>query len=147
MAQCNLYPSLCITLYLISHPSVPRTLITSPIPPPRPPSLLPPPTIKLLLPQLPINLVVRLAHPPPQPLPPFHPRLVPLFLNPGLEVLGADPAGIDFGEEREERAHFALLCGCGTGGVGGRDAVQEGPGVVSEGVNVRGAVGGKGRCC
>ena len=85
-----------------------------------------------------------LAHPPPQPLPPFHPRLVPGLLHPGLEIVGAYPAGIDPREEREEGAHVVLLLGGGARGVGGGDAVQEGPGVGAEGVDVGGAVRGEG---
>ena len=97
----------------------PKSLITSPILPPRPPPLLPPPTIKFLLPQLPINLIMRLTHPLAQPLPPLHSWLVSPPAHPLLEILRADPAGIDLREQGEERAHVGLLLGRGGGRVGG----------------------------
>ena len=68
--------------------------IASSVLPPCPPSLLPPRTLKLLLAQLPIDLIMRLAHPPPQPRPSFNPRLVPPFPHPLLEILCACPARI-----------------------------------------------------
>lgn len=89
---------------------------------------------------------MRLTHPPPQPLPPFHPRFIPLLLHPSLEIFGADPAGIYSGEEGKKGAHFALLCGGGLGGVGRGDTMQERPSVVSESVNIWGTVWGEGRC-
>ncbi len=110
-------------------PSPPLHLYTLPTPlPPRPPPLLPPPTLKLLLPQLPINLIMRLTHPPAQLPPPPHPRPIPLLRHPLLEILGAGPAGVEAREEVQELGHFALLGGGCGGGVGGGEGVEEGPG-------------------
>ena len=104
--------------------------ITPPILPPSPPPLLPKPTIKLLLPQLPIHLIMRLTHPRPEILPAPQPRLIPSrrLGHPRPEVIRAHPAGIQAREEREEGAHFGLLLRAGFGGVGGCEGVEEGPG-------------------
>lgn len=87
---------------------------------------------------------MRLAHPPPEPLPPLHPRLVPPPRHPSLKVLRARPARVQAREEGEELPHFGLLGGGGVGGVGGGEGVEEGPGGAAEGVDVGGAVGWEG---
>lgn len=116
--------------------------ITPPIPPPTPPPLLPPPALKLPLPQLPIDLVMRLAHPPAQRLPPLHPRPVAPRPHPRLEILRARPARVQARKEGQELLHLGLLGGGCGGRVGGREGVEEGPGGAAEGFDVGGAVGG-----
>lgn len=119
--------------------------ITAPVPPAGPPPLLPPPALKLPLAQLAIDLVVRLAHPPPEPLAPLHPRLVAPAPHPPLKVLGARPARVQPRKQRQELPHLRLL-GRGRGGrVRGRERVQERPGGAAERFHVRGAV--RGRWC
>lgn len=89
--------------------------ITPPILPPRPPPLLPKPTIKLRLPQLPINLIMRLTHPPSKLLPPAKLGLVipTRVRHPALEIIRAYPARIQSGEKFQEPAHILLLlCVC-----------------------------------
>ncbi|KAB8293315.1 hypothetical protein EYC80_007641 [Monilinia laxa] len=95
----------------------PLNLTTPPILPARPPPLLPLPTIKLLLAQLPIHLVMRLTHPPPKFIPTLGPYLI--FSHVGLEVFGADPAGVELGEERHEGLHVGAIGGGGGGRVAG----------------------------
>lgn len=106
------------------------TSITPTILPPRPPPLLPKPTIKLLLPQLPVNLIMRLTHPPPKLLPPTQLRLIPptRVRHPRPEIVRAHPARVQLGKEPQEALHVLLvLCG-GLFGVCGGHGVQEGPG-------------------
>lgn len=118
---------------------------TAPIPRPlRPPPLPHLAAIKLLLPQFPIDLIVRLTHPPPQPLPPFGPGLIPRPPHPVPEILRAMPARVQLGEQGQELGHLGLLGFGGRGRVGGGHGVEEGPGGAAEGFNVRGAVGGEG---
>ena len=113
-----------IYIYTIIH-STPHYIyvesITPPILPPSPPPLLPKPTIKLLLPQLPIHLIMRLTHPRPEILPPTQPRLIPprRLRHPRPEVIRAHPARVQAREEREEAAHLGLLLGAGFRWVGG----------------------------
>lgn len=76
----------------------PISRITPPIPPPGPPPLLPPTTIELSLAQLDIHRIMRLAHPAAKLLTVADPRRIPIFLHPGPEVVGADPARIEFRE-------------------------------------------------
>ena len=106
----NIYTIMYSTLHYIYPES-----ITPPILPPSPPSLLPKPTIKLLLPQLPIHLIMRLAHPRPEILPPTQPRLIPTrrLSHPRPEVIRAHPARVQAREEREEAAHLGLLLSAG----------------------------------
>lgn len=134
--QQALPPHFPPNLHLSTPPLLPS------LPPARPPPLLPPPTVKDVLAQLPIDLVVGLAHPPSQTGAALDGRGVAGPLHPGAEVVGADPAGVEGGEEVEELSHFGLLGRGGGGGVGGGDGVEEGPGVGAEGGDVGGAVGG-----
>jgi len=69
-----------------------RLSTTASILPSRPPPLLPLRTIKLLLPQLPVNLVVRLTHPLPKLVPTLRPH--PTLHHKLLEILGTHPARI-----------------------------------------------------
>lgn len=71
--------------------------ITPTILPPRPPPLLPPRTIKLLLPQLPINIIMRATKPHPKLPPALHLRLT--LRDVALEVLRAGPARVELCEE------------------------------------------------
>lgn len=82
-----------------SHPYLSSTTstayedsITASILPPRPPPLLPLPAIKLLLSQLPINLIMRLTHPFPKLVSTLRPHLI--LRHPDLEIGRADPAWI-----------------------------------------------------
>ncbi len=85
-----------------------------------------------------------LTHPPSQPLPPLHPRFIPLQSHPRLEILRARPARIQFREKSEELAHFGLLSWRGCLGVGGAEGVEESPGGAAESFDVGGAIGGLG---
>lgn len=110
------------------HHQTRRVLITTPILPTRPPPLLPKSAIKLLLAQLPIDLIMRLAHPIPKIVPPPQSRPISLLRHPRLEVLCARPARVQPREEAEETAHLALLfLGCGLR-VHGCEGVEQGPG-------------------
>jgi hypothetical protein len=130
----------CLYIYK-SLQQTPSQSITSPILPPRPPPLLPLSTLKHILSQFPINLIMRLTHPPPEHISPLQARLIPLRLHPRLEIVGADPARVKLGEEREELRHLRLVLGrCGRG-VGRCQRVEERPGAGAQGVDVGGAVG------
>lgn len=123
----------------------PETLLqtpstTPPILPPCPPPLLPLTTIKHLLPQLPIHLVMRLAQPAAKLIP--APRLDLLFPQIGLEILGADPARVEFRKEMHKVLQIGLLLGSGRGRVGGGDGVEESPGAPAELLDVGRAVVG-----
>lgn len=87
---------------------------------------------------------MRLAHPPSQPVPSLHPRLVPLDRHPRPEIVRAHPARIQLREQREELAHLGLLRRRRPGRVRGGDGVQERPGAAAELLDVGGAVGGGG---
>lgn len=88
---------------------------------------------------------MRLAHPPPQSLPPLHPRLVPPPRHPLPKVLRARPARIQLPEQLQELPHFGLLRWCGDRRVRAAHGVQERPGGAAKGLDVGGAVGGEGR--
>ena len=90
----------------IVHFSTRSSRITPPILPPRPPPLLPLPTIKLLLPQLDINRIMRLAHPLPKLAATANARCIDL--HPVLEVLGAHPARVQLAERAQERGCLGL---------------------------------------
>jgi len=112
-----------------SHlPLIPYLLnleITPPILPPRPPPLLPLLTIKLLLPQLLIHSIMRLAHPLPKLVPRTDSRCV--LLHPLLEVFGAHPAWVQFAKCGEEGFGFGLQLGRWVRGVCAGYRVEEGP--------------------
>lgn len=75
--------------------------------PTRNPPLLPFRTIKHTLPELPIDLIMRLAKPASKLLPALRSNLLPLHIT--LEILRADPAGVQFPKEAHEGFHFALF--------------------------------------
>jgi hypothetical protein len=114
---------------------------TSPILPPSPPSFLPLVAIKATLPQLLINRIMRLTHPPPKIIPIAHPRLIPI-LHPRSEIVGARPAGIHFAKQADECLRLALLGEGWSLRVSGCQGVQEGPGGAAELLDVWWAVGG-----
>lgn len=84
---------------------------------------------------------MRLAHPLAELLAVADPGRIPVFLHPRAEIVGADPAGVEFGEEGEELFGFLLVGWGGLDGVGGGEGVEEGPGAAAELVDVWGAVG------
>lgn len=84
---------------------------TPPIPRPSPPPLLQAhrPTIKRLLPQLDIDLIMRLTHPTHQPPPPRQPLSLKRILpppHPRLEILRAVPARVEPAEQGQELFHL-----------------------------------------
>lgn len=103
--------------------------IASPILPPGPPPLLPEAAVKLLLPQLAIDGVVRLAHPVAELGAAGEPRLVApsRLVHPRAEIVRAHPARVQAREEVQERAHLGLLLGRGRRRVCGCQRVQECP--------------------
>jgi hypothetical protein len=125
----------------VMHFSTTSSRITPPILPPRPPPLLPLPTIKLLLPQLNINRIMRLAHPLPKLAATAHARCIDL--HPLLEVLGAHPARVQLAERAQERGCLGLQRRFGLLGVCGGDRVQEGPRRAAQLGDVRWAVFGE----
>lgn len=116
-----------------------RQLIASAVLPPRPPPLVHPRTVKLGLPQLPIDVVVRPAQPLRKLVPARHLRLLPRHV--ALEVLGAHPARVQLGEEPDEAEQVRLLRPRRLLRVRRRDGVEERPGAASEGLDVGRAVG------
>jgi hypothetical protein len=88
---------------------------------------------------------VRPAHPESKHILPFDPGRVARLRHPVAEVVGADPARVQLGEEGEELLRFALKAGWGRGGVGRGKGMQEGPGAAAELFNVGRAVGVEGR--
>ena len=92
----------------VDQPSSPSSS-TSPILPPSPPPLLPKVTIKCLLPQLDIDRVMRLTHPPSKIVSAANPRRI-RPLHPRLEVACADPTRIHLPEQADELPRVALLC-------------------------------------
>ncbi|TGO72279.1 hypothetical protein BELL_0472g00060 [Botrytis elliptica] len=106
---------------------------------PRPPPLFPALAIKLPLPQLPIHIIVGLAHPLSKLSATFRAHLV--LGHVGLEIGGAGPAGVELGEEAHEGGDVGAVGGGGAAGVGSGERVQEGPGGAAEGFDVGGAVG------
>lgn len=82
-------------------PPLTYSSFTPTILPPSSPPLLPKPTIKLLLPKLPINLIMRLAHPPPKLLPTLQFGLIPStrMRHPCLEIIRTYPARVQLREE------------------------------------------------
>ena len=107
--------------------------------PARPPPLLPLVTIKALLPQLHINSIMRLTHPPPKLISIAHPRLIPV-LHPRPEIVRARPARVHLAEQADELLRLALLRERGSLGVGGGHGVQERPGGAAELLDVWRAV-------
>lgn len=112
--------------------------ITPPIFPPSPPPLLPQIAIELLLPQLLIDRIMRLTHPMAKLRATRETRLVaPTRLpHPIPEILGADPARVQAGEESQERAHLGLLLGRGGRRVGSGQGVEKCPCRSAEGFHV-----------
>lgn len=109
---------------------IPSSALHSPTPPifpASPPSFFPLVAIEAALPQLHVDRVMRLAHPPPEVVPAAHAGLVPV-LHPRPEIVGARPARVHFAEQADELLGFALLGEGWSLGVGGRHGVQEGPG-------------------
>jgi hypothetical protein len=99
---------------MIHHPQL-QSSIAPPILPSSPPPLLPKPAIKLLLPQLSIHLIMRLAHPPPKLRPTAQPRLITptRMRHPRLEIIRAHPARVQPREQLEKPLHVPLLLrGC-----------------------------------
>lgn len=80
--------------YTVLYTKISR--ITPSILPTRPPPLLPLPTIKLLLPQLHINRIMRLAHPLPKLAATADARGI--NFHPFLKILGAHPARVQLAE-------------------------------------------------
>lgn len=109
--------------------------------PARPPSLLPSGTVKHRLAQLPVDLVVRLAEPVAELISACSPDLLPFDVL--LEVLSADPAGVELGKQLHEVLKIALLrrrrclgiC-CGYG-------MEESPGAPTEGFDIGGTIVGR----
>jgi hypothetical protein len=83
---------------------------------------------------------MRATQPPPKLIATPHSRR--LFLQVCLEVFGADPARVEFGEELDESEDVGLLAARGGLRVGSGDGVKECPGAAAEGVDIGGAVEG-----
>lgn len=121
--------------------------VAPPIRRPRPPPLLPFGAIKHRLAKLPIDLVMRAA----QPLAKLVTSTNLGLLAPqvALEVLGADPARVQLGEEADEAQQVRLLRAGRGLGVRRRDGVQQRPRAAPEHLDVWRAVGrratGRGR--
>lgn len=118
-------------LFLVHH-----KLTTSPIPPASPPPLLPASTIELLLAQLPIDLVMGLAHPNAKLCSALEPRPIVGSIHPVAKIVGADPTRVQLPEQRQELPHLALLARRRLIWVVGAECVQEGPCVPAERVDV-----------
>ena len=87
-----------------------RVLVTAAVPPARPPPFLPFGAVEGRLAQLLVDIVVRSAQPLTKIL--AAACLHGLLLHVLLEVLGADPAGIQLGKEFEEASQVILLRCC-----------------------------------
>ena len=119
----------------------PFHLITPPILPSRPPPLLPLIAIKLILPQLPIDFIMRLTHPLPKRISALCSDFI--LAHEILEILCTHPARVQFSEESHELLNVRLVYGSGILGVGGGYGVEEGPGRTAELFDIWGAVSGK----
>lgn len=123
-------------LVLLNPQQTSRVLPAPPILPPSPPPLLPSPTVKLLLPQLDIDRIVRLTHPLSKLVSTRHPRRIPPFVHPAPEIVRAHPARIKLPKQRYELLCFGLSCRCRRRGVVGRHCVEEGPGAAAQGFDI-----------
>jgi len=88
-----------------------ETSVASSVLPPSPPPLFPLGAVEDGLAQFPVDVVVRLAHPVAELSPAV--RLDGALCEVCLEVLGTNPAGVEFGEEFEEALDVGLLAGRG----------------------------------
>lgn len=120
---------------------MPRS-VASPVLPTRAPALLPLGAVEDGLAQLLVDIVVGVA----QPLAKLAAAagLDGIFLYVALEVVGADPARVQAGEEPDEADQVVLLGRVGGGRVRGGYRVEECPCAPSESLNVGWAVGRRG---
>ena len=127
----NIYQNkTCWTKSVCTDRRRPAISITPPILPPSPPTFLPETTIEFLRPQLPIDSIMRFAHPRPEVRTSRKPWFVaPVRLvHPRSKVIRTDPTRIQAREEFQKRAHFQLLFRRGSRRIGSRQGVEEGPG-------------------
>lgn len=115
--------------------------IAAPIRPSGAPPLLPLGAVKFGLAQLPVNVVMGAAKPKAKVCAASDGRRVAAEVS--LEVVGADPAGVEAGEETDEAEQVRLLRRRGLLWVAGGDGVEEGPGAASKKLDVWGAVGAR----